>query len=84
MIEFPCGVCSKAVGTGHQAIECDTCKTWIHLKCNKFDKTDYKSYQDNPDQTFVCIKCYADNIVFSTLNDNQFEICVKKMNPFST
>ena len=69
---------SKAVGAGHRAIECEICNTWIHLKCNKFDKTDYKSYQDNPDQTFFCIKCCADNIAFSTLNDNQFEICVNK------
>ena len=78
MIEFPCKVCCKAVGAGHRAIECDICKTWIHIKCNKFDKIDYKFYQDNPDQPFFCIKCCAENIAFSTLNDNQFEICVKK------
>ena len=25
---------------------------------------------------FFCIKCSAENIAFSSLNDNQFEICV--------
>ena len=78
MIEFPCGVCSKAVGVRHRAIECDLCNYWIHIKCNKFDQNDYKFYQDNPDRCFFCIKCSAENIAFSSLNDNEFEICVKK------
>ena len=76
MIQFPCGVCSKAVGVSHRAIECGLCKTWIHIKCNKFDQIDYKFYQDNPEKCFFCIKCSAENIAFSSLNDNQFEICV--------
>ena len=78
MIEFPCRVCCKAVCVRHRAIKCDLCKTWVHIKCNKFDQNDYKRYQDDPDIPFFCIKCSAENIAFSTLNDNQFEICVKK------
>ena len=77
MIQFPCRVCSKAVGDSHRAIECDLCKTWIHIKCNKIDQIDYKFYQDNRDKCFFCIKCSAENIAFSSLNDNKFEICVK-------
>ena len=41
------------------------------------DQNDYKFYQNNPDKCFFCIKCSAENIAFSLLNDNQFEICVK-------
>ena len=78
MIEFPCRVCSKAVSVRHRAIECDICKTWVHIKCNKCDKNDYKFHQDHPDEPFYCIKCSAENIPFSSLNDNQFENCVKK------
>ena len=78
MIEFPCGVCAKAVGINHHAIKCDICQKWIHIKCNKYGKKDYKFHQNNPNETFFCIKCTADNIPFSTLNDNQFEIAVKK------
>ena len=72
MIQFPCGVCSKAVGDNHRSIECELCKTWIYIKCNKFDQNDYKFYQDNPDKWFFCIKCSAENIAFSSFNDNQF------------
>ena len=51
---------------------------WIHIKCNGLDENDYKVHQDNPDKPFYCIKCCAENKVFSSLNDNQFEICVRK------
>ena len=76
MIQFPCGVCSKAVGDNHRAIEGALFKTWIHIKLNKFDQNDYKFYKDNPDKCFFCIKCSAENIAFASLNDDQFEICV--------
>ena len=78
MIDFPCRVCCKTVGAGHRAIECDICKSWVHIKCNKLEKNYYAFHQDNPDEQFYCIKCTAENIAFSTLNDNQFDICVKK------
>jgi hypothetical protein len=52
-------------------------ETWIHIKCKRWDQNDYKFHQDNPDKSFFCIKCTAQNIAFSSLNDNQFEICVK-------
>ena len=78
MIEFPCGICGKAVGNNHRAIECDICQKWIHIKCNKYDKNDYSFYQNNPNESFYCLNCTADSTPFSTLNDNQFEIAVKK------
>ena len=78
MIDSPCGVCRKAVSIRHRAIECNLCKTFIHIKCNKFNQTDYKFHQNNPDEHFYCITCIAENIAFSTLNDNQFEVFVKK------
>jgi len=54
MIAYPCGVCSKPVATNHKAIECDLCKQWIHIKCNKLGKNDYKFFQDanNADEHF--------------------------------
>ena len=78
MIDYPCRVCYKAVKDRDRAIECDLCKTWLHLKCNNYDKNDYKFHQENPYEPFFCIKCCAENIPFSTLNDIQFELCVKK------
>ena len=78
MIEFPYRVCCKAVSVKHRAIECDLCKKRLPIKCNKFDQKDYKFHQDNPNEPFYCIKCSSENIVFSTLNDSQFKICVTK------
>ena len=78
MIELPCRVCCKAVCERHRAIECDLCKAWNHIWCNRLDQNDYKFDLDYSDDSFYCIKCLAENITFSTLNDNQFEICVKK------
>ena len=54
MIAYPCGVCNKSVASNHRAIECDLCKKWIHLKCNKLADKDYKFYQDanNADEQF--------------------------------
>lgn len=78
MIQFPCRVCHKAVGVRHHAIECDICHKWVHIKCNKFDKKEYKFYQNDPEAPFYCIKCTAENVPFSCLNDNQFKIVVEK------
>ena len=41
VIQFPCGICSKAVANNHQAIKCDKCNLWIHIKCNKINKQTY-------------------------------------------
>ena len=76
VIKFPCAVCTKAVGTEHRAIKCDMCENWIHIKCNKLDKTDYIHFQNNPDKKFYCIKCYAENIPFMTIDNTHFNIAV--------
>ena len=34
IIQFPCGKCSKAVVNDYQAIKCDKCNLWIHIKYN--------------------------------------------------
>ena len=78
VIQFPCTMCCKAVGTKHRAIKCDICDKWIHIKCNKLDKKDYTFSQNNPEQIFYCIKCTAASIPFMSLNDNHFNIAVTK------
>ena len=78
MIAFPCSICSKAVHNRHRAIECDTCKQWVHIKCNKLDAKDYKYHQENPNAPFLCLKCSEEYLPFSLLNNNQFDISVKK------
>ena len=41
VIQFPCGICSKAVANNHQAIKYDKCNLWIHIKCDKINKQTY-------------------------------------------
>ena len=77
-VKYPCGICKKAVATNHHAIQCDSCHTWIHIKCNKLNKKDYREYQRNPDKSFVCINCLADVVPFTTMNNNQFNLAVTK------
>ena len=49
VIQFPCGICSKAVANNHQAIKCDQCNLWIHIKCNKINKQTYNHLKsDSP------------------------------------
>ena len=78
MIEFPCGVCNRAVAKNHKAICCDICHNWIHINCNNLDKNDYRYFQENTNEIFFCINCLSDNIPFSKLNNNEFEISDKK------
>ena len=80
MIAYPCGVCKKAVGINHKAIQCSLCELWVHIRCNLLDKNDYAYYQDvnNDQEDFFCINCLADSIPLSNLNSTEFSISVKK------
>ena len=35
------------------AIQCDICQAWIHLKCNKLNHIDYKYLQGSRDPCLV-------------------------------
>ena len=43
--KFPCGVCLKTVANNHNALCCDSCYKWIHIKCNFLNKYTYKKLQ---------------------------------------
>ena len=36
--KFWCGICSKSVANNHNALCCDNCDKWVHIKCNFLDK----------------------------------------------
>ncbi len=38
----PCGRCRKLVVRGDEAIICDICSQWYHIKCERVTKTQYK------------------------------------------
>ena len=78
VVRFPCKRCLKSVNNNHNAILCDICESWVHIKCNKYDRKDYNDYKNDPSKTFHCLNCIEDIIPFSKLNDNEFDISVKK------
>ena len=39
-----CGACSKSVSYSHKALQCDACKYWHHITCEKV-KTSMNSYR---------------------------------------
>ena len=77
--QFPCRSCHKNVNKNHNGIFCDSCGLWIHSKCNKLSKQDYiKLSKEGENEPFVCLCCLAENIPFSTLNNNHFNLAVTK------
>ena len=70
--QFPCGICSKAVANNHQAIKCDKCNLWIHIKCNKINKQTYNYLKSDSSQWFFCISCTKEFLPFSSNKDGEF------------
>ena len=42
-IKFPCKICENNVTNSDQAIQCDLCDSWVHIKCNDLDFIDNNS-----------------------------------------
>ena len=76
-VAFPCGVCLKSVNENHNAVLCDKCNTWIHIKCNYLNKVDLKKLE-NINETFYCINCVKEIFPFAKLNNNEFSTSVIK------
>ena len=70
-----CAVCQRTVAKNHRAIECTLCNSWVHVKCQKFDDSEYLKYQTQ-DLTFFCIRCTDECFPFAKINNTQFKIAV--------
>jgi len=77
-IKDPCGICHKPVAINHRAIQCDQCESWIHIKCQYLDAKDYKLFQNDESLDFTCIPCKSENIPFTNLNINEFDVLLNK------
>ena len=65
--KFPCLICGNCVKEGNNAIYCNTCKLWVHLKCTNFSKAQYDIMSLAPDEPYSCVKCQlSDSIVQET------------------
>ena len=71
-IKFPCGICEKPVANNHQAINCDKCGLWIHIKCNKINKQTY-IYLMHENSHWYCMLCTKTFLPYSLLIDNEFK-----------
>jgi len=56
MTIFSCDICNKEVKDKQKAILCDNCLSWVHLKCNKLNDTDYK-YLNKSNDPWFCYSC---------------------------
>ena len=69
-IKFPCGICLKPVANNHQAIKCDKCNLWIHIKGNKINRqTD--TYLQTGTSYWYCMTCTKEFLPFSDTNDEE-------------
>ena len=73
-----CPICSKKVANNHKAILCDLCNSFVHIKCNQLSSDDYEKFKLYPNFDFTCLNCCRSNFPFTELNNNQFDVCVKK------
>ena len=71
VIQFPCGICSKAVANNHQAIKCEKCNLWIHIKCNKINNQTHNYLKSDRFYWFY-ISCTNEFFPFSSIVDGEF------------
>ena len=75
-----CGLCEKTIAINHRKLECSLCFKYVHIKCNKFDETDYNFYKTNKTMDFYCIKCIEANLPLTNLKEHEFELTIKGIN----
>ena len=68
--KFPCQICAKNVLDKDEAVHCDLCELWIHIKCNNLKYLNYR-YLQNCDESQYCIECYSILFPFISLCSNK-------------
>ena len=71
VIQFTCGIYSKAVANNHQAIKCDKWILWIPIKCNKINKQTYNFLKSDSFHWF-CLSRTKKFLPFSDIEDGEF------------
>ena len=56
-INFPCKICENNVTYCNEAMQCDLCDSWVHIKCNDLNYIDYKFLQNSNDPWFCISRC---------------------------
>ena len=68
---FPCKLCPKNVTDNDNAILCNLCQTWVHIKCNHLNYMDYK-YLQGCNEPWYCLSCSNTLFPFGNLNNQNF------------
>ena len=75
--KYPCKICPKNVQDKDEAVQCDLCELWIHIKCSNFNYLDYR-YLQNYGECWYCIECCSTTFLFNSLSNNRnFLACCK-------
>ena len=72
-IKFPCKICKNNVTNSDQAIQCDLCDSWVHIKCNGLNYIDYK-FLPNFNYPWFCISCCREIFPFSTVKNKNLSL----------
>ena len=64
MVKFPRSVCEKLVAINFEAVCCDLCNRWVHIRCNSICKKTYIDLKKDPTPWF-CESCMQKEIPFS-------------------
>ena len=70
-IKFPRKICENDVTNCDQAIQCDLCDSWVHIKCNDLNFIDKKFVQNFNDPSFY-ISCCSEIFPFNTVKNRNF------------
>ena len=68
---FLCKLCPKNVSNNDNAILCDLCQTWVHIKCNHLNYICYK-YLQSCNKPWYCFSCTTMLFPFGNLNNETF------------
>ena len=52
-----CGVCTHKVKNEDNGLQCDGCRMWYHIRCDKVEKKLYKVHMEHEDLIWLCRKC---------------------------
>ena len=69
MSNFPSSVCYKGVKNNQNAIFCDICLKWCHLKCTHLSKTDHNALS-NTSEPWFCPLCLSGIFPFNSIQDD--------------
>ena len=70
-ISFSSKISEKPVAKKHNAVECDNCKLWVHIKCNKIIKEIFNLLMED-NAACCCMKCTKSIFPFKDFDKNNF------------